>query len=128
MHLTYLGLLALLEERILARLVCGLAVGEVAVLADLVQDLGVDALQVHLGGGSDNISGVDPSQGNAVDFEGTGDEEDTLGQVLEEDNTLAAEATSEEDDDGAWDERLPGFRRSDSLASLESQSAKFLVG
>jgi hypothetical protein len=123
-HLTYLRLLALLEERVLTRLVSSLAVGEVAVLADLVQNLGVDALQVNRGGGGDNISGVYPSQRNAVDFEGTGDEEDTLGKVLEEDDTLAAETTGEEDDDGAGLERGPGFRRSDSLTSLESQSAE----
>lgn len=126
-HLTYLRLIALLEERVLTRLVGSLAVGEVTVLADLVQNLGVDARQVNRGGGSDNISGVYPSQRNAVDFEGTGDEEDTLGKVLEEDDTLAAETTGEEDDDGAGLERGPGFRRSDSLTSLKSQSAESLA-
>ena len=121
---TYLGLLALLEERILTRLVGSLVLGEVAVLADLVQNLGVNALQVNGGGGSDDISGVYPSQRNAVDFEGTGDEEDTLGKVLEEDDTLAAEATSEEDDDGTGLERGSGFRRTDGLASLEWRLAE----
>jgi len=121
---TYLRLLALLEERILTRLVGGLVLGEVAVLADLVYDLLVDTLQINLGGGSDNISCVYPSQRNAVDFERTGDEEDTLGKVLEENDTLAAETTSEEDDDGTGLERGPGFRRADSLASLESQLAE----
>lgn len=98
-----------------------LILGEVAILADLVQNLGVNALQVNGGGGSDDISGVYPSQRNAVDFEGTGDEEDTLGEVLEEDDTLAAEATSEEDDDGTGLERGSGLRRTDGLAGLESQ-------
>jgi hypothetical protein len=121
---TYLGLLALLEERVLTRLVGGLVLGEVTVLADLVQNLRVDALQVDRGRGSDDISGVYPSQRNAVDFEGSGDKEDTLGEVLEEDNTLAAETTSEEDDDGAGLEGCPRFRRTDSLASLESQLAE----
>jgi hypothetical protein len=124
-HTTYLGLLALLEERVLARLVGSLVLGEVAVLADLVQNLRVDALQIHVGRGSDDISGVYPSQRNAVDFEGTGDEEDTLGQVLEQDDALATETASEEDDNGARLERGPGFRRADSLASLEAQSAEF---
>jgi hypothetical protein len=116
---TYLGLLALLEERVLTRLVGGLVLGEVAVLADLVQDLRVNALQVNGGGGSDDISGIYPSQRNAVNFEGTGDEEDTLRKVLKENDTLAAETTSEEDNDGSRLEGGPGFRRTDGLASLE---------
>jgi hypothetical protein len=121
---TYLGLLALLEERVLTRLVGGLVLGEVAVCADLVQNLRVDALQVDRGGGSDDISGVYPSQRNAVNFEGTGDEEDTLGKVLEENDTLATETTSEEDNDGTGLKRCSGFRRADGLASLESQLAE----
>jgi len=105
----------------------GLVLGEVAVLADLVQDLGVNALQVNRGGGSDDISGVYPSQRDAVNFEGTGDEENTLGKVLEENDTLAAETTSEEDNDGTGLERSPGFRRADGLAGLESQSVELLI-
>jgi hypothetical protein len=121
---TYLGLLALLEERILTRLVGGLVLGEVTVRADLVQNLGVNALQVNRGGGGNDISGVYPSQRNAVDFEGTGDKENTLGQVLEENDTLAAETTSEEDNDGTGLKRSSGFRRACGLASLESQLAE----
>jgi hypothetical protein len=120
---TYLRLLALLEERILTRLVGGLVLGEVAVLADLIQNLRVDALQVDGGGGCDDIAGVDPSQRNAVDFERTGDKENTLGKVLQENDTLAAETTSEEDNDGTGHKRSSGFRRACSFASLESQLA-----
>jgi hypothetical protein len=101
-----------------------LVLGEVAILADLVQDLRVNALQVNRSRGRDNVSGVYPSQRNAVDFEGTGDEEHTLRKVLKEDNTLAAETTSEEDNDGSGLEGGPGFRRTDGLASLESQLAE----
>lgn len=121
---TYLRLLALLEERILTRLVGGLVLGEVTVLADLVQNLAVDTLDINLGRGRDNVASVYPSQRNAIDFERTGDEENTLGKVLEEDDTLAAETTSEEDDDSTGLERGPGFRRAHSLASLESQLAE----
>jgi hypothetical protein len=105
----------------------GLVLGEVAVLADLVQDLGVNALQVNRGGGSDDISGVYPSQRNAVNFEGTGDEENTLGEVLEENDALAAETTSEEDNDGTGLEGSPGFRRADGLAGLESQLVELFI-
>jgi hypothetical protein len=102
----------------------GLVLGEVAILANLVQDLGVNALQVNLGRGRDNVSGVYPSQRNAIDFERTGNEEDTLGKVLEENDTLAAEATSEEDDDGTRLQRCTGLCRTDRLAGLESQLAE----
>jgi hypothetical protein len=101
-----------------------LVLGEVAVRADLVQNLRVDTLQVDRGRGSDNISGVYPSQRNAVDFERSGDKENTLGKVLEEDDTLATETTGEEDDDGSGLEGWTGFRRTDRLASLESQLAE----
>ena len=102
----------------------GLVLGEVAVFAGLLQNLLIHTLQVNLGGGSNDISGVDPSQGNTVNFERTGNEENTLGKVLEEDNTLAAETTSEEDNDGTGLEGLTGLRRADGLAGLESQSVE----
>jgi hypothetical protein len=44
--------------------------------------------------------------------------------VLEENDTLAAETTSEEDDDGAGLEGCPWLRRTDRLAGLESQLAE----
>ena len=43
-----------------------------------------------------------------VDFEWTSDEENALLERLEEDDTLAAESTSEEDKDGARGESCSG--------------------
>jgi len=106
---THLRLLALLEECLLSRLLSGLVLGEVALFARLGQNLLVHTFDVHLCRRSNNISGVYPSQGNAVDFERAGDEENTLGKMLEKDDTLAAEAASKENDDGARRERLPGL-------------------
>lgn len=122
--MTHLRLLALLEERVLTRLAGGLVLGKVAILASLLENLLVHALQINTGGGSDDISSVYPSQGNTIDFEGTGDEEHTLGKVLKDDDTLAAETTSEEDDDGTGLERLTGLGWVNSLAGLESQLAE----
>ena len=119
MGAAYLGLLALLEESILARLVCGLVLGEVALLGGLVQDRLVDTLDVDGGGGSDDIAGVYAAQRNAVNLEGTGDEENTLGKVLEDNDTLATETTSEEDDDGTGLEGGTGLRRANTLTGLE---------
>ena len=122
----YLGLLALLEESSLAGLVGGLVLGEVAVLAGLLQDLLVNALDVHSGRGSNDEAGVYSSQRNAVDFERTGDKEDTLGQVLEEHDTLAAETTGEEDDDGTGLEGGTGLRGANSLTDLGSSQRRVL--
>jgi hypothetical protein len=122
----YLRLLALLEERVLAGLVGGLVLGEVAVLASLLQDLLVNALDVHGGRGSNDEAGVYSSQRNAVDFERTGDEENTLGQVLEEHDTLAAETTGEEDDDGTGLKGGTGLRGANSLTDLGSSQRRVL--
>ena len=121
---THLGLLALLEESVLARLVGGLVLGEVTVLAGLLDNLLVYTRKVDLGGGSDDISGVYSAEGNTVDFEGTGNKENTLGKVLEDNDALAAEATSKEDDDGTGLKGLANLRRADSLADLWSQLAE----
>jgi hypothetical protein len=120
----YLGLLALLEESILARLVCGLVLGEVTLLGGLLQDTLIDTLDVDGGGGSNNVAGVDAAQRNAVNLEGTGDEENTLGQVLEDNDALATETTSEEDYDGTGLEGGADLRRAGSLAGLEFMLAR----
>jgi hypothetical protein len=99
--------------------VCGLVLGEVALLRSLLQDTLINTLDVDGGGGSDDIAGVYAAQGNAVNLEGTGDEEDTLGKVLEDNDTLATEATSEEDDDGTRLEGSTGLSRASSLTGLE---------
>ena len=125
-EIAYLGLLALLEESILARLVSGLVLGEVTILAGLLQDTLIDTLDVDSGRGSNNIASVYSSQRNAVNFEGTGDKEDTLGQVLEENDTLATETTSEEDDDGTGLEGGTGLRGANSLTDLGSSQRRVL--
>ena len=62
-------------------------------------------MQVDLCARGYDISGVDSPQWHAVDLEGACDEEDTLGEVLEEDDSLAAESASQENEDGARLER-----------------------
>lgn len=87
-------------------------------MRDLVDLLLVKTADVDLVGGGDDVSGVDSAQGNTVDLEGTGDEENTLLEVLEEDNALAAESAGEEDQDSAGLQRLAGSPGTDSLADL----------
>lgn len=116
--MSYLGLLSLLEESLLTSLVLGLLGGEVLGLRDLLNLLVVETGKLNLVGGGDDISGVDSSQGDTVDLEGAGDEEDTLVEGLQEDDTLATEAAGEEDKNSAGLEGLARSPRSDGLADL----------
>lgn len=115
---THLGLLALLEESLLRLLLGLLLLGEVIGSSDLLEGLGVNTGDVDALGGGDHIAGVDTAEGNAVDLEGAGDEENTLVEVLEEDDTLATEAASEEDEDGTGLEGLADLSGADRLANL----------
>lgn len=115
---TYRGLLALLEESLLRLLLGLLLLGEVIGSSDLLEGLGVNTGDVDALGGGDHIAGVDTAEGNAVDLEGAGDEENTLVEVLEEDDTLATEAASEEDQDGTGLESLADLGGADRLANL----------
>lgn len=103
----YLRLLALLEERLLSLLLVTLLPSKVLVTRNLINLLRVNTGQIDLVRGSDNVAGVDAAEGNTVDLERAGDEEDALAKVLQEDDALATEAASEEDEDGTGLERLP---------------------
>jgi hypothetical protein len=115
---SYLGLLSLLEESLLTSLLLGLVGGEVLGLGDLLDLLLIEAGDIDLVGGGDDVAGVDSSEWDAVDLEGAGDEEDTLVEGLDEDDALAAEATGQEDQDGAGLEGLARGPGADSLADL----------
>jgi hypothetical protein len=115
---SYLGLLSLLEESLLTSLLLGLLSSEVLGLRDLLDLLLVETGDVDLIGGSNDVSGVNSSQRNTVNLEGAGDEEDTLVEGLQENDALATEAASEEDEDSTGLEGLARSPRSDSLADL----------
>jgi hypothetical protein len=116
---SHLCLLTLLHESILALLLLALLLPcEVGFTRDLVQSLGVDALQIDLGGSGNHVASVDPTQRHAVDLEGSRNKQSTLGELLEEDDTLASEAASKENEDGTGLERLAVLGWSDGLACL----------
>lgn len=123
---TYLLTLTLLEESVLALLLVALLPGEVVLAANLLNNAVVDTADVDLGLGRDHVAGVDASERDTVDLEWTGDEEDTLWEVLEEDDTLATEATGEEDQNGTRLERLADLGWADGLASLWQQMISML--
>ena len=121
---SYLGLLPLLEESLLTGLLLGLLGGEVLRPGDLL-DLGlVDTGQVDLEGCGDNVSRVDAAEGNTVDLERAGNEQDTLIEGLQEDDALATEPTSEQNQDGAGLEGAARGPRADSLADLETNECQ----
>lgn len=115
---TYLRLSTLLEESLLGLLLSLLLLGEVLGGRDLLEGLGVNAADVDTLGGGDHVAGVDTADGDTVDLEGAGDEENTLVEVLEEDDTLATEAASEEDQDGTGLEALADLSGTNRLADL----------
>jgi len=121
----------LLEESLLTLLLLRLVLGEVTLLADLVNDSGVDTGNVDLLRCGNNVAGVDAAERDTVCLERTGDEEDTLAEGLKEHNALAAETTGEEDEDGAglegwaelgWVLGLAGLRRSGLAGSHSTDS------
>lgn len=116
--MAYLCLLALLEERLLGGLVLNLIAGKVLGLRNLVELGLVQTFQLNLERSGDHVARVDPAERDTVDLERAGNEEGTLVEVLQEDDTLAPEATGEEDQDGARLQRLPRGPRADSLADL----------
>lgn len=114
----YLWLLALLEELGLAGLLLGRLTGEVLLVGDLLDLLGVDTRDINLVGCGDNVAGVDAADGDTVDLEWASDEENTLVEGVQEDDTLATEAASEENEDGAGDEGSARGGGTDGLADL----------
>jgi hypothetical protein len=104
----YLWLLSLFEVLVFTLLLLALFPGEVLVTSYFIDLLLINAGQIDLVGCGNNVAGVDSSERNAIDFEWTGDEENSLLECLEEDDTLAAESTSEEDEDSARSESCSG--------------------
>jgi hypothetical protein len=117
-NLLLLRLLALLEESGLASLLLGLLCREEIRLGNFVELLRVEAVEVDLERGGDDVARVDSPEGDTVDLEGAGDEEDTLVECLDEDDALAAEATGQEDQNGAGLEGLARGPGADRLANL----------
>lgn len=100
----YLCLLALLEECLLTLLLLTLLCCKVLLTANLLYLLRIDAGKIDLVGSGDNIAGVDSSERNTVNLEWAGNKEDTLIEVLEENDARATETTSEKDENGSGDE------------------------
>ena len=66
-----------------------------------IQDTHLEVAELDFCRGRDDIGLVDPAEGDAVDLEGAGDQEQARVELLEEDDALSAETACEEDEDGA---------------------------
>lgn len=111
--------LTLLEESLLGALLVGLLVsGKVLLAGDFRNSSRVDAVYGDGGLGGDHVAGVNAAERDAVDLEWAGDEQNTLLKNLEEDHTLAPEASSEEDENRAGGKRCAWLVWPESLAGL----------
>jgi hypothetical protein len=117
--LAHLWLLSLLEERILSLLLLTLLSCKVLLTSDLLDLLAINSGQIDLLGSGNNVAGVNAAEGNTVDLEWAGYEEDTLREGLQKNDALAAETTSQEDEDGTGLESRAGSGSSDGFADLK---------
>jgi hypothetical protein len=111
--------LALGEESLLRTLLVRLLVAlEVLGASSLVHGGLVDAVEGHGGLGRDHVAGVDAAERDAIDLEGTGNQKHALVEDFEEDNALAPEAASEQNEDLAGLQRGAGLVGTEGLADL----------
>lgn len=74
------------------------------------------AREVNLGRRSNDVGLVDATNGDAVDLEGASNQQEARLELLEEDDALAAETASEEDEDGSWLDALAELSGASNLA------------
>lgn len=60
----------------------------------------------NLGGSGNDVGSVDTAERDAVEAGGASDEEETVAEGLQKNNTAATEGAREHDADGAWGQRL----------------------
>lgn len=111
-----------IKELLLLGLLGILLSGEVLVV-ELLQSLNTG--EIDLGGSGDDVSGVDSAEWDTVDLEWAADEEETVGEWLEVDNTLSTESASEDDEDGSWLKRRTEVGWSLCLTGLFSPTVRF---
>ena len=70
-----------------------------------IVDVGyIDSTNINLGGGSNNISLVDTTEGDTIDLVGSSNKKKSRLQCLQADNTLTTETSREEDADSSGGE------------------------
>jgi len=92
----YLERLSTVKELLLVSLLLRPLLGEVGII-ELAH---INTRDIDLGRSSNDISGTDSTDGDTIDLEGTSNNENTLGEGLQQNNTLSTEPTSKDDKDG----------------------------
>jgi len=86
--------------------------GSLGLLEESVSDiLHINARDVNLGGGGNDVSSSDATKRNTVELIGARDQKETALKTLQEDCTAAGKATSNDDDDCARGKRLAECRK-----------------
>lgn len=70
---------------------------------------------------------IDSPQWHTIDLEGARHEEDAFWEGLEEDDSLASEASGEKDEDSTRLERRAWFKWSDGFAGLEEVTVSLVL-
>ena len=117
-HSAHLWFLSLLEECLLSLLLLTSLPCKVFRLSYLINLLLINTGQIDFVRCSDDIAGIDTAERNTVDLEWASDEENTLFEGFQENDTLATETTSEEDENSARSKSWSGSRGSDGFADL----------
>jgi len=118
-------LLVVTEELVLLALLTSLGLGEVGVVDGLGDG---NSGEVDLGRGGDNVSLTDSSERNSVEPERSADEQKSAVQLLQEDNPLAPESSSQQDQDGTGGDGSSEFSASRDLSgSLGASNILSLV-
>jgi len=76
----------------------------------------LDRADIDLCGGSDNVCLIYSLEGHSIDLEWTRYEQQSTSELLQEDNPLASESSSEEDEDGSRGDASAQFGGSSGLA------------
>jgi hypothetical protein len=109
----------LLEELLLALLLFAPLPCEVLVTGYFIDLSLVNAREVNFVRCGNDISSIDSPERDAIDLEWTSNEENALIKNLQENDTLASETASEENENGPRGKRRSRSRWSDGLANLQ---------
>jgi hypothetical protein len=98
----------LLEKLLLSVLLVTLLPREVLLSGNLLNLRLVKTRDIDLLGCGNNVAGINSSEGNTIDLERAGNEKNALREMVQEDDTLSTETTSEKNENGTRSESRAG--------------------
>lgn len=116
---TCLGLFPLFEERFLISLGCLLLPGKIPLPPDLFKRFLINTSQPDPCGGSNHVAGIHPPKWNPIYFEGSSNQKNTLGKMLEKNDPFSTESTSNKNQYSSGLQRRTRFRGLDGFPDLK---------